>query len=360
MAHRVILIPGDGIGPEVAKAARLVLVAADVGIEWTERLAGTAALDEHGELMPEETLDAIRESRVALKGPITTPVGGGFRSVNVALRQGLDLFGAVRPARALPGVPIRHPSVDLVIVRENTEDLYAGIEFERGSAEAAAIREELRALGGFAVREDAGITVKPISVSGTRRIVRFAFEYARANGRKKVTVGHKANIMRYSDGLFLRTAREDSRAFPDVPCDEIQIDHLTSRLALEPSAFDVLLLPNLYGDIISDLCAGLVGGLGLIPGANIGWEYAVFEPVHGSAPDIAGQGKANPIAMILSGVMLLRHLGEQAAADNVAWAVDEVLARGQIRTPDLGGSSTTMRVAEEVAMQVTAWEPGPS
>ena len=202
--------------------------------------------------------------------------------------------------------------------------------------------------------------MKPISVSGTRRIVRFAFEYAQRNGRKKVTVGHKANVMRYSDGLFLRTAEEESRAYPDVAWEEIQIDHLTSRLARMPGDFDVLLLPNLYGDIISDLCAGLVGGLGLIPGANIGWEYAVFEPVHGSAPDIAGQGKANPIAMILSGAMLLRHIGELAAAENVEWAVDEVLARGQVRTPDLGGSSTTMQVAEEIAMQVTAWEPGPS
>jgi isocitrate dehydrogenase (NAD+) len=197
-------------------------------------------------------------------------------------------------------------------------------------------------------------------VSGTRRIVRFAFEYARANGRKQVTVGHKANVMRYSDGLFLQTAEQESRAFPDVAWQEIQIDHLTSRLARMPGEFDVLLLPNLYGDIISDLCAGLVGGLGLIPGANIGWEYAVFEPVHGSAPDIAGQGKANPIAMILSGAMLLRHMGELAAAENVEWAVDEVLARGEVRTADLGGTSTTMQVAAEVATQVTAWEHGPS
>ncbi|HET9311048.1 MAG TPA: isocitrate/isopropylmalate dehydrogenase family protein [Actinomycetota bacterium] len=360
MTHRVTLIPGDGIGPEVAAAARLVLDAADVGIEWIERHAGTAALEDYGELMPEETLRAIRDSRVALKGPITTPVGTGFRSVNVALRQGLDLFGAVRPARALPGVPIRHPSVDLVVVRENTEDLYAGIEFERGSSEAAALREELRTLGGYELRDDAGITVKPISVSGTRRIVRFAFEYARANGRKQITVGHKAPVMRYSDGLFLRTAQQESRAYPDIGWDEVQIDHLTSRLASRPAQFDVLLLPNLYGDIISDLCAGLVGGLGLIPGANIGWEYAVFEPVHGSAPDIAGQGKANPIAMILSGAMMLRHLGQQTAAENVEWAVDEVLARGEIRTPDLGGSSTTMQVGEEVATQVTAWEHSPS
>jgi isocitrate dehydrogenase (NAD+) len=360
MALRVTLIPGDGIGPEVAEAARLVLDAADVGIEWIEVPAGTSALDDYGELMPEETLQSIRDSRVALKGPITTPVGTGFRSVNVALRQGLDLFGAVRPARALPGVPIRHPSVDLVVIRENTEDLYAGIEFERGSPEAAGLRDELRALGGYELREDAGITVKPISVSGTRRIVRFAFEHARANGRAKITVGHKAPVMRYSDGLFLRTAEQESRAYPDIGWEEVQIDHLTSRLASRPGEFDLLLLPNLYGDILSDLCAGLVGGLGLIPGANIGWEYAVFEPVHGSAPDIAGQGKANPIAMILSGAMLLRHLGRQAAAETVEWAIDEVLARGEVRTPDLGGTSSTMQVAEEVALQVTAWEPGPS
>jgi isocitrate dehydrogenase (NAD+) len=360
MAHRVTLIPGDGIGPEVAQAARLVLDAADVGIEWIERPAGTAALDDYGELMPEETLEAIRSTRIGLKGPITTPVGTGFRSVNVALRQGLDLFGAVRPARALPGVKLRHLGVDLVVIRENTEDLYAGIEYGRGSPEAAALRDELRALGGYELRPDAGITVKPISVNGTRRIVRFAFEYARANGRKKITVGHKANVMRFSDGLFLSTALEESRGYPDVACEEIQIDHLASRLAKDPDRFDVLLLPNLYGDILSDLCAGLVGGLGLIPGANIGWEYAVFEPVHGSAPDIAGQGKADPVAMILSGAMLLRHVGELTAAENVEWAVDEVLRRGEIRTPDLGGTASTMAVAEEIALAVTAWEHGAS
>jgi isocitrate dehydrogenase (NAD+) len=360
VAHRVTLVPGDGIGPEVSAAARLVLDATDVGIEWVEQAAGAGALETEGALLPEATLGSIRESRVALKGPITTPVGTGFRSVNVELRQQLDLFGAVRPARALPGVPIRHPDVDLVVIRENTEDLYQGIEYAEGTPEAAALREELRALAGFVLREDSGITVKPISVSGTRRIVRFAFEYARANGRKKVTVGHKANVMRYSDGLFLRTAEEEAEQRGDVEWEEIQIDHLTSRLARDPGRFDVLLLPNLYGDILSDLCAGLVGGLGLIPGANIGWEFAVFEPVHGSAPDIAGRGFANPIAMILSGAMLLRHIGEQAAAENVEWAVDEVLARGEVRTPDLGGTGTTMEVAEAVAVAVTAWEHGPS
>ncbi len=360
MAHRVTLIPGDGIGPEVARAARLVLDAADVGIEWIERPAGAPALEEQGALMPEETLEAIRSTRIGLKGPITTPVGTGFRSVNVALRQGLDLFAAVRPARALPGVRLRHVGVDLVVIRENTEDLYAGIEYERGSPEAAALREELRSLGGYELRPDAGFTVKPISVSGTRRIVRFAFEYARANGRKKITVGHKASVMRFSDGLFLATALAESRGYPDVACEEIQIDHLANRLAKDPDRFDVLLLPNLYGDILSDLCAGLVGGLGLIPGANIGWEYAVFEPVHGSAPDIAGMGTADPIAMILSGAMLLRHVGELTAAENVEWAVDEVLGRGDVRTPDLGGTASTMAVAEEIALAVTAWEHGAS
>jgi isocitrate dehydrogenase (NAD+) len=349
------MIPGDGIGPEVAAAARTVLDATGVGIDWLEHQAGITALEASGELLPEETLAAIRDSRVAIKGPIATPVGSGFRSVNVALRQGLDLFAAVRPARALPGVPIRHPHVDLVVIRENTEDLYQGVEFERGSPEAAAFRAELRSLAGFELREDAGITVKPISVSGTRRIVRFAFEYAKANARRRITVGHKSSIMRYSDGLFLKTA-QDEAADPlirgAIELEEMQIDHLTSRLARDPGRFDVLLLPNLYGDILSDLCAGLVGGLGLIPGANIGWEYAVFEPVHGTAPDIAGKGLANPIAMILSGAMLLRHIGESAAAEAVDRAVDEVLAEGSVRTGDLGGTSTTMEVGEAIAHAV--------
>jgi isocitrate dehydrogenase (NAD+) len=349
MTHRVTVIAGDGIGPEVAAASRVVLDAARVGIEWIERPAGESALDAHGALLPEDTLEAIRACRVAIKGPITTPVGTGFRSVNVALRQGLDLFAAVRPARSLPGVATRHPNVDLVIVRENTEDLYQGIEFERGSAEAAELRHELHRLGGFDLRPDAGITLKPISVSGTQRIVRFAFEYVRANRRSKITVGHKANVMRYSDGIFLHTAEEESVQRPDVAWEEIQIDHLSQRLVRRPTDFDVLLLPNLYGDILSDLCAGLVGGLGLIPGANIGWEYAVFEPVHGSAPDIAGRGLANPIAMILSGAMMLRHLGELGAAANVERAVDDVLQARQVRTPDLGGSSSTIEVAEAIA-----------
>jgi isocitrate dehydrogenase (NAD+) len=358
--HRVTIIPGDGIGPEVAAATRLVLDVADVGIGWLEMPAGEGALATHGALLPDETLDAIRDCRVAIKGPITTPVGTGFRSVNVALRQGLDLFAAVRPARSLPGVPTRHDDVDLVIVRENTEDLYQGIEFERGSEQAAALRTELREIGGFELRPDAGVTLKPISVTGAHRIVRFAFEYARSHRRHRVTVGHKANVMRFSDGIFLQAATEEAPDFADIPWDEIQIDHLSSRLARSPQDFDVLLLPNLYGDIISDLCAGLVGGLGLIPGANIGWEYAVFEAVHGSAPDIAGQQTANPIAMILSGAMMLRHLGEIEAAENVEWGVDETLRKGEVRTPDLGGTATTMAFAEAIAAEAVAWEHGPS
>ena len=357
MAHRVTLIPGDGIGPEVAAAAREVLDATGVEIDWLERAAGAGALETRGALLPDETIDAIRDCRVALKGPITTPVGTGFRSVNVELRQSLDLFASVRPARVLPGVPIRHPHVDLVVIRENTEDLYQGIEFERRSEAAAALRAELHDLAGFDVREDAGITLKPISVAGTRRIVRFAFEYARANGRRRITLGHKANVMRYSDGLFLRTfleSADDPTIGAAVEIEEMQIDHLSMRLAWSPQDFDVLLLPNLYGDILSDLCAGLVGGLGLIPGANIGWEYAVFEPVHGSAPDIAGTGVANPIAMILSGAMMLRHLGEPTAAARVEGAVDAVLGDGRVRTPDLGGSSTTTDVGDAIAAAAAA------
>jgi isocitrate dehydrogenase (NAD+) len=243
--HRVTLIPGDGIGPEVSAAARLVLNAAVSGIEWIEREAGAIALAEHGELLPENTLEAIRTSRVAIKGPITTPVGSGFRSINVALRQELDLFAAVRPARSLPGVPTRHGAVDLVVIRENTEDLYRGVEFAAGSPQAGALREELRRLAGFEIRPDAGVTVKPISVAGTRRIVRFAFEHAKANRRRRITVGHKASIMPTSDGLFLRTAREHTRERGDVGFEDMQIDHLTARLVREPGRFDVLLLPNL-------------------------------------------------------------------------------------------------------------------
>jgi isocitrate dehydrogenase (NAD+) len=351
VAHVVTLIPGDGIGPEVSDATRRVMDATGVGLEWAVEEAGAVALAREGTPLPDRILDSIRRTRVALKGPITTPVGAGFRSVNVALRHELDLFAAVRPSHSLPGVPTRHPDVDLVVIRENTEDLYAGIEFERGAPETEDLRRKLEELG-YEIRKDAGVTVKPISVTGARRIVRFAFEFARTHGRASITLGHKANIMLFSDGLFLRIFLEEAAENSDVDAGEMHIDHLSMRLTRSPGDFDLLLLPNLYGDILSDLVAGLVGGLGLAPGANLGWEYAVFEPVHGSAPDIAGTGRANPVAMILSGAMMLRHLGEGTAARSVEAAVDHVLSDGRVRTPDLGGSASTADVAQAVAEAV--------
>ena len=354
MAHRITLIPGDGIGPEVAEAARRVVEATGVEIDWDTQDAGAAVMEREGSPLPDRVLASIRHSRTALKGPITTPVGSGFRSVNVALRQELDLFAAVRPALSLPGVATRYEGVDVVVIRENTEDLYAGIEFERGSEALRRFREELRALAGFEIRDDAGVTVKPISVSGTRRIVRFAFDFARRNGRRTVTVGHKANIMRFSDGVFLFTAGAEAQFHGDVWFEEVQVDELALRLASNPEELDVLLLPNLYGDILSDLCAGLVGGLGLVPGANLGWEYAVFEPVHGSAPDIAGKGVANPVAIVLSAAMMLAHLGDADASRAVRDGVTGVLAAGDLRTRDLGGTAGTEEVARAIAHAVRA------
>jgi isocitrate dehydrogenase (NAD+) len=353
MRHRVVLLPGDGIGPEVAQATRLVVDASGVEIDWDVQEAGAAVMDREGTPLPDRVLAAVRESRTALKGPITTPVGTGFRSVNVALRQELDLFAAVRPAKHYPGVPTRHPGVDLVTIRENTEDLYQGIEFERGSPEIAGLRDALMRLSGYRVPDDAGVTVKPISVSGTRRIVRFALDFALRNRRKRITVGHKANIMKFSDGVFLRTALEIAgREYRDIEIQEMQVDELAMWLAWEPETLDVMLLPNLYGDIISDLAAGLVGGLGLAAGANLGWEYAVFEPVHGSAPDIAGKGVANPLAMILTAAMMLRHLSEDGAAVRTERAVAIVLEEGRPLTPDMGGSAGTRDVAEAVAARL--------
>jgi isocitrate dehydrogenase (NAD+) len=341
----------------VAAALSLPIHKLNVRVEgdWDVQQAGAAVLEREGSPLPDRVLEAIEASRTAIKGPITTPVGTGFRSVNVALRQELDLFAAVRPARHFPGVPTRHPGVDLVTIRENTEDLYQGIEFERGAPQTDRLRDVLRSLAGYELPDDAGVTVKPISVTGTRRIVRFALDFALRTGRKRVTVGHKANIMKFSDGVFLATAlRIDREEYPEIEIDELQVDELAMWLAWEPESLDVLLLPNLYGDILSDLSAGLVGGLGLVPGANIGWEYAVFEPVHGSAPDIAGRGVADPIAMILSAAMMLRHLAETDAADRVEGAVTRVLEDGRTRTPDLGGSAGTMDVARAVAELVAS------
>jgi isocitrate dehydrogenase (NAD+) len=352
VGHRVTLIPGDGIGPEVSEAMRRVVEATGVDIEWDVREVGAEVLEREGTPLPDTVLEAIRDSRVAIKGPVTTPVGTGFRSVNVALRQELDLFAAVRPARAYPGVRTRHPGVDIVVIRENTEDLYQGIEFERGSPELDRLRRELERLAGYRLPEDAGVTLKPISVTGTRRIVRFALEYARRHGRKKITVGHKANIMKFSDGVFLQTALGIAAEYPDVEVEPMQVDELAMWLAWEPEVMDLLLLPNLYGDIVSDLCAGLVGGLGLAPGANLGWEFAVFEPVHGSAPDIAGRGVANPLAMVLTAALMLRHLKRDDAADRVEAAVAALLEEGRTLTPDMGGSASTQEVAQALAARL--------
>jgi isocitrate dehydrogenase (NAD+) len=354
VTHRITLIPGDGIGPEVADAARRVVEATGVQVQWDVQEAGSGVVEREGTALPDRVIRSIEATRTALKGPITTPVGSGFRSVNVALRQELDLFAAVRPALSLPGVPSRHSGVDIVVVRENTEDLYAGIEFERGSPQIERLRRELRRMAGFELRPDAGVTVKPISISGTRRIVRFAFDFARRNGRRLVTVGHKANIMRFSDGVFLYTAGAEAEFYPDVGFEESEVDALALRLASAPEDLDLLLLPNLYGDIVSDICAGLVGGLGLVPGANLGWEYAVFEPVHGSAPDIAGRGLANPIAMILSAAMMLAHLREARESRAVQRAVGRVLADGEVRTGDLGGTAGTAEMVEAVVAALKA------
>jgi isocitrate dehydrogenase (NAD+) len=352
VAHRITLVPGDGIGPEVSDATRRVVEATGIEIEWDVQEAGAGVMEAEGTPLPQRVLDSIRESRTALKGPITTPVGTGFRSVNVALRQDLDLFAAVRPSMSLPGVASRHANVDLVVIRENTEDLYAGIEFEKGSEQMQRLRERIHELSDYTIPEDAGITVKPISVSGTRRIVRFAFDFVRRHGRSKITVGHKANIMKFSDGVFLFAAAGEAAFHPEVRFEQMQVDELAMWLAYEPQEMDVLLLPNLYGDIISDLCAGLVGGLGLAAGANLGWEYAVFEPVHGSAPDIAGKGLANPIAMILSAVMMLRHLSLPTAAARVESAVHAVLAERDSLTRDLGGSSSTEELTAAIVRRL--------
>ena len=335
MAHRVTFIPGDGTGPEIAEATRRVLEASGAELEWEVQHAGADVMDEYGgNPLPEHVLESIKRNGVALKGPITTPVGTGFRSVNVALRKTLDLFGQVRPCKSYEGVRSRYEKVDLVVIRENTEDLYAGIEFEEGTDGATELIDWLGEHDGR-VRPDSGISIKPISVGGTRRIVEFAFDYARRNGRRKVTAVHKANIMKFTDGLFLRTAREVAEASTDVEFEDRIVDNLSMQLVQRPEEYDVLVCPNLYGDIVSDLAAGLVGGLGLAPGGNFGTEAAVFEPTHGSAPKYAGQNKVNPMAMMLSGVMMLRHLEEREAAERLEGAIAAVIAEGRSVTYDM-------------------------
>ncbi len=340
--HTVTLIPGDGIGPEITSAMRRVVDATGVDIAWEIADAGEHVMAEFGTPLPDHVVESIRKNKVAIKGPITTPVGTGFRSVNVALRKTLDLYSCLRPSFSIEGTGARYDNVDLVIVRENTEDLYAGIEFEEGSEGAKRLIEFAETEGAGTIRPDSGISLKPISVTCTRRIVKFAFDYAIANGRKKVTAVHKANILKYSDGLFLKVAREVAEEYKDsgIEFEDYIVDATCMQLVLHPEWWDVLVLPNLYGDILSDLAAGLIGGLGMAPGANIGEDYAVFEPVHGSAPKYTGKDMANPTAEILSSVLMLNHLGEREAADRVLAAVKAVLAAGEHVTYDIKRTNT--------------------
>jgi isocitrate dehydrogenase (NAD+) len=338
MAHRVTLIPGAGIGPELAEATRRVLDATGVAFEWEVQEAGEATIASEGTPLPDRVLESIRRNKIALKGPITTPVGSGFRSVNVGLRQALNLYANLRPARSMKGVQSRYEDVDLVIVRENTEDLYAGIEHMVG--------------------KDAAESIKIITRAASERIARFAFEYAVANGRRKVTAVHKANIMKLSDGLFLEACRTVAEGYAGrVEFEDRIVDNMCMQLVQKPDLYDVLVLPNLYGDIVSDLAAGLVGGLGVAPGANIGEDGAVFEPVHGSAPKYAGQNKANPTALILSGALMLRHLGYADVGQRVEQAVRDVIAEGRTTTSDLGGNAGTREFADAVIERLGAPTP---
>jgi isocitrate dehydrogenase (NAD+) len=335
MAHNITLIPGDGVGPEVIEAARRCLEATGTKFKWETINAGETAFKNEGSLLPDRLLDSIKTNRVALKGPTTTPVGTGFRSVNVALRKALDLYACLRPCRYYKGVPAHYQGVDITVVRENTEDLYTGIEFERGTDSAKELLSFVRTSTGQEIPADSGLAIKTISETGSRRIVKYAFEYAKANQRKKVTAVHKANILKFTDGLFLEIAREVAKSYPEIEFEDRIIDDLCAQLVQRPHQFDILVLPNLYGDIISDLCAGLVGGLGVAPGANLGEGLAVFEPTHGSAPKYAGQNKVNPLAAVLSGIMMLRYLKENQAADRLEKAVAEVVAEGKSVTYDL-------------------------
>jgi isocitrate dehydrogenase (NAD+) len=326
--HRITLIPGDGIGPEVASAVVRTIEAAGVEIQWEEHIAGQEALDKFGKTLPDELIESIKRNKVGLKGPITTPVGKGFTSVNVGLRKTLDLYANLRPVRALPNVPCRNPGLDLVVVRENTESLYSGIEHEV----VPGVVESL----------------KIITEKASTRIARFAFAYARNEKRKKITALHKANIMKMSDGLFLKCYEEIGKLYPEIQKQNMIIDNASMQLVMRPEQFDILLCENLYGDIVSDLCAGLIGGLGLVPGANIGEKGAVFEAVHGSAPDIAGKGIANPTALLQSAILMLNHIEERAAAKKIEDAMLTVFSEGQIRTRDIGGTASTNEFADAI------------
>ena len=335
MAHRVTFIPGDGVGPELSEATRRVLEATGVQFNWDVQEAGAEVIDKYGTPLPTQVLDSIRRNGVAIKGPLTTPIGTGFRSVNVALRKELDLYACLRPCKTYQGVRSRYDDIDLVVVRENLEGMYSGVEFDTGAADTAEVISAINARSTKQVAADAAISIKIITLENSRRIVKFAFDYARANGRKKVTIVHKANIMKFTDGLFLRIGQEVAAGYPDIQSNDRIVDNMCMQLMQKPDEYDVLVMPNLYGDIVSDLVAGMVGGLGVAPGGNIGSDGAVFEPIHGSAPSHAGKNEANPTAMILSGALMLRHLNEQAAAERVERAVAEVVAAGERVTYDL-------------------------
>jgi isocitrate dehydrogenase (NAD+) len=332
---KVTLITGDGIGPEIAEAARRCIDATGAGIEWDIQQAGVDVMATAGTPLPEPTLESIRKNGIALKAPITTPVGTGFRSVNVHLRQVFELYACLRPCKSYKGVRSRYDNIDLVIVRENTEDLYAGIEFEKGSGETLELIEWLNSHSKRKIGLNSGISIKPISVEGTERIVKFAFDYARKHGRTKVTSVHKANIMKHTDGLWLDVSRQVAQRYPDIEFEDRIVDNMCMQLVQKPELYDVIVLPNLYGDILSDLCAGLVGGLGVAPGANIGEKGAIFEATHGSAPKYKGQNKVNPVALILSGVLMLRHLGMENQADALENAVATVIEEGKYVTYDM-------------------------
>ena len=360
MAHEVTFIPGDGTGPELAEATRRVLEATGVEFSWDEQPAGEDVYREEGNPFPDRTLASIKRTGVGIKGPTTTPVGSGFRSVNVLLRKELDLYACLRPCKAYKGVRTRFPETDIVIVRENTEDLYAGVEFEHDSDGARRLERFLADELGSPVREHSGISIKPISEFGSERIVRAAFDYARDYGRRKVTAAHKANIMKFSDGLFLETARRVAKDYSDIEFEDRIIDNLCNQLVSRPEEYDVIVLPNLYGDIVSDLGAGMIGGLGVAPGANIGTEAAMFEATHGSAPKYKGQNKVNPTALMLSGMLMLRHLGEREAADRLERAIAAVIEKGEHVTYDLKPSRDdptavgTSEFADAVIEEMTA------
>lgn len=357
--YTVTLIPGDGTGPEISEATKRVIEATGIPITWDVQEAGQEVFEKERTPLPQRVIASIKKNKVALKGPVTTPVGKGFRSVNVTLRQNLDLYCCLRPCKTFKGTRTRYKDIDLVIIRENTEDLYAGIEFEKDSDDTKKLIDLIHGLTGKSIRSDSGISIKPISVYATERIVRFAFEFARRNKRKKVTAVHKANIMKYSDGLFLETARDVAKGYPDIGFEDRIVDNMCMQLVQKPELYDVIVLPNLYGDIVSDLAAGLIGGLGLAPGANLGKDYAVFEPTHGSAPKYKGLNKVNPLAMILSGIMMLRHLGEDAAAESLETAVASVIADGKHvtydmkPTPDDPTAATTSMVADAIIEKLT-------